>query len=406
MRKRNVWLPALLLPALLASCSPQERVEVQPQAGGAAQVQPLAVALAAPRPGPLLAGRSVTVTLEPQRRSNVAAVSSGRVLEVLAQEGDPLQPGQVVVRLDPAAAAGNLREATLALAQARVQREQAGLAQGGNLSALRGNLRAAEEAARAAEAALQGAEALQAAGAVSRVELGNLRAQAAQARAGVGQARATLEGAERAPGGDLALLELGVQQAEARRDAAARALRDTEVRAPFAGVLVRRLATEGEFVAAGSAAFVVADTSRLEARFALPPAEAGALPDALRVQYGGRSYPASLLRSGTLPGDAGLVELVARVDGGGIPAGASATLSYQAALGEGGVLVPSAALRREAGSTVVFTVSGGVARAAPVTVLAEGGGVAAVRGVSGPVVSPLPAALQGGEPVTVLGARP
>lgn len=402
------WLAAALFALPLVGCAPQERVEVQAAGTGAPAPAPvpLAVALARPQPGPLFAQRRVAVTLEPRRRSAVAATASGRVLEVTAQEGDALAEGAVVVRLDPAAAADGLRDAELALAQARIQRQQAGRAQGDTLASLREGLRAAEESERAAAAQLAQAQALEEVGAVSRLELGNLRAQAAGARAQRAQAQAALGGAERAPAEDLALLDLGVRQAEARVSAAARALRDTEVRAPYAGVLVRRAVNEGEFLAAGAPAFVLADTSVLEARFGLPPAEAATLPGALVLEYGGREYSASPLRSGALPGEGGLVEVVARVDGADVPPGASATLRYRAALGEGGVLVPVAALRREANGVRVFVAEGGVARAVPVTVLAEAGGQAAVRGAPGAVVSPLSAALQSGDPVTVLGARP
>lgn len=62
-----------------------------------------------------------------------------------------------------------------------------------------------------------------------------------------------------------------MQQAQNQLNQARRAVADTEVKAPFAGVVAEIFVNPGEFVSAGQRAFRLADTSRLEASFRLPP---------------------------------------------------------------------------------------------------------------------------------------
>ena len=68
----------------------------------------------------------------------------------------------------------------------------------------------------------------------------------------------------------LAVLTAQLQQAQVRHRAAQHDLEQTELRAPFAGVVTERLAQRGEYVATGAAIAHLVDTVHLEARVQAP----------------------------------------------------------------------------------------------------------------------------------------
>lgn len=68
----------------------------------------------------------------------------------------------------------------------------------------------------------------------------------------------------------LAVLTAQLQQAQVRQRVAQHNLDQTEVRAPFAGVVTERLAQRGEYVATGAAIAHLVDTVHLEARVQAP----------------------------------------------------------------------------------------------------------------------------------------
>jgi RND family efflux transporter MFP subunit len=68
----------------------------------------------------------------------------------------------------------------------------------------------------------------------------------------------------------LAMLTAQLQQAEVRHRSARHDLQQTEVRAPFSGVVTERLAQRGEYVATGAAIARLVDTVHVEARVQAP----------------------------------------------------------------------------------------------------------------------------------------
>ncbi len=402
MRRTGYLLLLGLAALLLAGCGP--RRTGQSENPTAPEARSIRVRVVTPQSGPLNTSRTTGAVLSPARESQVGASAPGKVLEVLVQEGRPVAQGQVVLRLDPANAQIALRSAQLALEQAQVNLARAERATAGSLAPLQASLESALVNLQVAQQRYTEGQQLFRAGAIAQVELASLEAAYNQAKAAADNARENLARTQRASSEDLALLRLQVQQAQNQLAQAQRALRDTEVRAPFSGVVAEVYVNPGEFVATGQRVFRLADPSRLEASFRLPPEDAAALPLGSRITllYGGQSYPATLTRSAKVPGTDRLVELTARV-GASLPPGASAQVRYTLTLAQG-TLLPSGALRTEGRTTFVYVVQEGQAQRVAVRVLADTGTQAAVEGLpaGAQVIFPVPASLNSGDSVEVV----
>ncbi|MER3445217.1 MAG: efflux transporter periplasmic adaptor subunit, partial [Meiothermus sp.] len=252
---------------------------------------------------------------------------------------------------------------------------------------------------------------------IAALELSGLEAARAQAQAAFDNAQENLSRARRANQEDLALLRIQLEQAQVQVQQARKALGETVIRAPYAGVVAEVLVNPGEFVAAGSRAFRLADTRRLEARFRIPPSEAARLPvgSGLNLDYQGKTYYARLVRTAQVPGNDRLVEAVAQVAASLTP-GATANLRYNLELAQG-VLLPSGALLPGERPAVMLAEEGtipcqdgqspctrGQARTAAVRVLGDNGTTVAVDGVpaGARVIYPVPPSLREGDRVEVI----
>jgi RND family efflux transporter MFP subunit len=164
------------------------------------------------RVGPLLSG-----SLEPVREAEVRAEITGTVVQSLVDNGQPVQKGQLLARIDDTA----IRDQWLSA---------------------RSMVTAAENAAAVARREEERAQRLAEAGAVAERELDAAR-----------QARIT------------AVAQL--DDARARLSQARRQLDNTQIRAPFAGLVSERAASAGDVMQPGSEMFTIVDPSsmRLEA---------------------------------------------------------------------------------------------------------------------------------------------
>jgi len=92
----------------------------------------------------------------------------------------------------------------------------------------------------------------------------------------------------------LAMLTAQLRQAQVRHRSAKHELEQTELRAPFSGVVTERLAQRGEFVATGAAIARLVDTVHLEARVQAPLALIDAVKPAMElpVRAGGKQLQA------------------------------------------------------------------------------------------------------------------
>ena len=192
-----------------------------------------------------------TVSVSPQ--------ISGYVAEVLVADNQRVQPGQVLVRIDPADAQSRYDQAVANLASQeaavksvddKARLEQAMIAQ-----------RAAGVASAEAQAAMAHADqqrysALSGQGWVSSQKVQQVHAQASQAGAAVAEAQATLEAERRSAQSLGSARDQGMAQAAAARaavDAARINLDRTVIRAPVAGVVGARAVRPGQYVSPGTA---------------------------------------------------------------------------------------------------------------------------------------------------------
>jgi HlyD family secretion protein len=213
----------------------------------------------------------------------VSAKFPGRLKEVLVNEGDTVNPGQVVARLDTEELEASLRQAEAQVQQAR-ETERAALADVGTKRA-QVSMRSAQIQAKQADfsyASQQYARSrgLVKTGAVSQAEaqldnstMLSSRAQVSSSRADLAAAQADLAQAEATVGRTSST----VQAAQADADRIRAQMKDTVLVAPIRGRVERRLAEPGEVVSAGGRVFSVVDLSDVYMYIFLPEKVTGKL---------------------------------------------------------------------------------------------------------------------------------
>ncbi|MGF1660361.1 MAG: efflux RND transporter periplasmic adaptor subunit [Rubrimonas sp.] len=263
---------------------------------GALAPPPLVEVVALRREPGHMARAVFTGRIEPWRQTALAFEQGGRIAEILVEEGDAVEKGAVVARLD-----------TATLDAERLGRVAA-----------RDRL---EAALRLAELSLERVDNLSTAAATAQ--------RRDDARLGRDQARAALAEAE------AALAALDVARGKA------------ELRAPFAGIVAARRLDEGAVVEAGAPALDLLETGRAAARIGLS-AEAAArlrVGDAVTLNHGDQTIAARLaaLRPDIDPASRTLSALF-EIGGDAPPFGAVVRLEATRWIEGDGVWAPVAAL--------------------------------------------------------------
>ena len=188
---------------------------------------------------------------------SVASLVDGAVAEVLVDDNQPVHPGQLLVRIDPASlkarlaqAEANARalEAAVSAVDDKARLEQAMIAQKAAA------VDAADAQAKWAAAEMTRYGQLAQSGWISSQRAQTVKTAQDQAVAGVGQARATLEAERRAAQSLGSARDQSLAQAAAARAAADMTRIDlsrTEVRAPVAGLVGARAVRVGQYVRPG-----------------------------------------------------------------------------------------------------------------------------------------------------------
>jgi HlyD family secretion protein len=230
--------------------------------------------------GTLLETAAASGKIEPDVQVEVKSRGSGQVIEVLVKEGDQVQAGQLLVKLDPTDARRQLASAKVAAnrAQADVDAARASLA----VSELERNNNqiTASVAKQSADLGLGSTDALRSADHATQVASSNVSLKRAQLRASQG----ALEAAE-----------LSVQDAELR-------LKETSIYAPISGTVLNVAVETGTLVSSaltnvsgGSALMTLADLSDLRIVASVDEAQISHIAKDQRVEirvdtYGDRVF--------------------------------------------------------------------------------------------------------------------
>jgi HlyD family secretion protein len=175
--------------------------------------------------------------IEPKTKVEISADISGRVIQVAVEEGQTVQKGDLLLRIDPTQYEAAMRRAQASVAQAQAQAAQA-----------RANVIQAQSALRRSEQLASGREQL-----ISAADLEQARTNAQVTAAQAEAAR------------------FAVSQAQATVQEAAEALRKTTIVSPMSGRVVRKNIEEGETAIVGTmnnpgtVLMTVADLSVMEA---------------------------------------------------------------------------------------------------------------------------------------------
>lgn len=229
----------------------------------------------------------------------VAAEVAGKVTAVLVQEGQRVEAGTPLVRLDTEALTLQLEQAQAALQMAEARLAEARV---GPRSA---QVRQADAVARQAVAALEGAQKnydtvkqlyeqgvapkTQWDAAVTQRDTTQAQAKAARAQADLVQQGATAE--------QLRQLEAAVAQATATAKLARFNLDRATVKAPVSAVVVRRLVEPGGLVAPGATLLTLADLDDLWLRVYVPETQLNQVRLGMEVGLAVDPYPTRRFRA-------------------------------------------------------------------------------------------------------------
>ena len=278
----------------------------------------------------------VTGSLVPLEDAQVASGAAGKVLATDAERGQVVKAGDVLVRLD----------GRIASAQAAAARAQVEIARAQRDSAL---------------SDCERSEALFKGGGVS-----------------ISQHQRTLAGC--------ATAEAQLAAADAQSRLAQSNLSDTQIRAPFDGVVAERMVSAGEYVGPASPVVRLISTGAMRLELTVPAQSAREVRSGQQIEFAsgplveGKAYRAQVTHVGAAlrTGSRDLV-IEAQVDGREVPLPPGSFVNARVRLADAPLpVVPSTALRTQAGQTRLFVVSGGVVEERLVQVSEVRDGVAGI----------------------------
>ena len=191
--------------------------------------------------GSIMTGPSISGTLEPDREAVLRAQVSGSVLQTYADQGQAVNAGTVLARID----ASGIQDA---------------------YTSARAGLVSARNAADVAAKDLARNEKLLAAGAIAERDIDQSRRSSIAAQAALEDANSRLATAEKA-------------------------YRSTTVTAPFSGVVSERPVSAGDVVQPGTALFTVVDPSSMRLEASVPAEQLASIRIGVTVDFTVSGYP-------------------------------------------------------------------------------------------------------------------
>ena len=255
-------------------------------------------------------------TVEPVQTVNLSPKASGILEQLLVEQGDRVTQGQLIAQMENRDVAAQRRQREAAVAEAEAQLTD--VLQGADPEAIaqaEAAMQAAEAQVRDAEARLELAQAqltrnrdLQRQGAISIDELDNFAQTARSAQATLDsaqfqarEARERLADLRNDPDPEeLAQTEARLAQAQAQLQATEVQFSDTQIRAPFAGTITQKFATEGAFVtpttsasdaSSATSTAIVALASDLEVLAEVPEADIAQIYPGQAVEIVADAFP-------------------------------------------------------------------------------------------------------------------
>src|SRR5262245_45929111 len=197
----------------------------------------LAVAVSLVAAQDVKAPRLVTLsgTLVGSEESDVAAGAAGKVIATYVERGSIVRKGAVIVRLDSRAAGAQAAQAAADAEASKLQAQQAKLD-------------------------CERTEHMFQKGAISKADYDKAHTQCESGK-------------------------WTVSSAEARRTLTAEALRDTEIRAPFSGMVVERAVSAGEYVMPATKVATLVDTDSLRVEITVPEADIPFVKQGMQVEF-------------------------------------------------------------------------------------------------------------------------
>jgi membrane fusion protein, multidrug efflux system len=332
-------------------------------AGNPTESPVIAVSPVAAVEEPLARFVRATGSLTAEDQADVAAETAGRIVATPVERGTPVAPGAELVKV-----LGTETEAQVAEAEANAAQIEARL---GLTDGKAFDVQAVPEV-QTAKASFDLAES----------EFNRIRTlldQRVVSQAEFDQRRTQMEAARQqliAAQNVAAQQYQSLQAARARVTLARKALADTVVRAPFAGIVAERLVSVGDYVTRGTKVAVVVRINPLRVRLTVPEQFIAAVGVGQAVSFEVDAYPGRQFQgivryvSPALESNqrALTVEAVVPNPGGELKPGLFATARIEQTSRTPGVLVPASAVQTAAGTSRLFVVEGDTVEERVVTV--------------------------------------
>jgi len=339
----------LLATVVAAGC----RADATADRSATAEAPAVSIAATAAVDIPIARFIEVTGTLTAQESAEVAAEIAGRVVATPVERGSRVGPGSDLVMIAAAEVDAQAREAEANAAQIEAR---LGIAGGKPFEVARVPEVASAHAARLlARTDFERARTLHAATLISQAEFDQKSAQLESAER---QYDVASNGAEQQYQSLLA--------ARARVTVARKAVADTVVRAPFAGVVGERFVSVGDYVTRGTKVASVMRVDPLRVELTVPEQYVSAVAAGRDVTFTVDAYPGTTFTgqvryvspSVTADTRALVVEAIVPNADGQLKPGFFATARIAQAASAPALLVPATAVRTVAGTARVFVVSG------------------------------------------------
>lgn len=295
-----------------------------------------------------------TGSLMAEEQADVAAEVAGRVIATPVERGTPVTEGATLIRVSPTETEAQLHEAEANAAQIEAR---LGITSGGSLDVNAvPEVMTAKSSYDLAQNEFNRIKSLLEQRVVSQSEYDQRRTQM----------DATRQQYEAARNGAAQQFQ-ALQAARARVALVQKALADTTVRAPFAGLVGERLVSTGDYVTKGMRVVVVVRVNPLRVQLTVPEQFVAAVKTGAAVTFQVDAYPGREFTgtvryvSPTLEANrrALTVEAVVPNQSGDLKPGLFATARIEEPEKQSAVLVPSDAVVTQSGTSRVFVVQDG-----------------------------------------------